>query len=196
MIIRSSKVERETKETKVKILLNLDGEGRSKIDTSYPFLDHMLSLFSYHGFFDLEILAKGDIDIDYHHLVEDIGICLGEAVKKALGSKEGIRRYGNCFVPMDEVLAQVVIDISGRALFVFNVLSQVKKQSSDFELFKEFFKGFSSHSGVTLHINLYYGDNFHHLMEAIFKAFALSLDEATDLDERRKGVPSIKKKID
>jgi len=196
MITRSSKVERETKETKVKILLNLDGEGRSKIDTSYPFLDHMLSLFSYHGFFNLEILAEGDIDVDYHHLVEDVGICLGEAVKKALGNKEGIRRYGNCFVPMDEVLAQVVIDIGGRSLFVFNVLPEVKKQSSDFETFKEFFKGFSSHSGITLHINLCYGDNFHHLMEAIFKAFALSLDEATNLDERRKGVPSIKKKID
>jgi len=196
MITRSSDFERETKETKVKIHLNLDGKGSSRIDTSYPFLNHMLSLFSYHGFFDLEIMAKGDVEVDYHHLAEDIGICLGEALKKAIGDKKGIRRYGNCFVPMDEVLAQVVMDISGRPLFVFNVFPEAKKESADLAVFKEFFKGFSSHSGITLHINLYYGDNFHHLMEAVFKAFALSLDEATHLDKRRKEVPSTKKKID
>lgn len=196
MIRRSSKVERETKETKVKIRLDLDGEGYSEIDTSYPFLDHMLSLFSYHGFFNLEVLAKGDIEVDYHHLVEDIGICLGKALRKALGDKKGIRRYGDCFIPMDEALTQVVIDIGGRALFIFNVRPQAKKESPALDVFKEFFKGFSSHSGITLHINLYYGDNFHHLMEAVFKAFALSLDQATYLDERRKEIPSTKKRID
>ncbi len=196
MIRRSSIVERETKETKVKIRIDLDGEGYSEINTSYPFLDHMLSLFSYHGFFDLEVLAKGDIEVDYHHLVEDVGICLGKALRKALGNKKGIRRYGNCFIPMDETLTQVVIDISGRPLFIFNLFPKVKKESPELEVFKEFFRGFSSHSGITLHINLYYGDNFHHLMEAVFKSFALSLDEATSLDERRKEIPSTKKRID
>lgn len=213
MINRKSTVERKTKETEVKISLNLDGKGRSKINTSYPFLDHMLSLFCYHGFFDLEIRAKGDIEVDYHHLVEDIGICLGDAVKEALGEKKGIKRYGNCFLPMDEVLVQVVIDISGRPLLVFNPSPEIKKYSSkikkysssldrelfiskfNLDLFKEFFRGFSSHSGITLHINLYYGGNFHHLMEAVFKAFGISLDEATGLDQRQRGVPSTKGKL-
>lgn len=213
MINRKSTVERKTKETEVKISLNLDGKGRSKINTSYPFLDHMLSLFCYHGFFDLEIRAKGDTEVDYHHLVEDIGICLGDAVKEALGEKKGIKRYGNCFLPMDEVLVQVVIDISGRPLLVFNPSPEIKKYSSkikkysssldrelfiskfNLDLFKEFFRGFSSHSGITLHINLYYGGNFHHLMEAVFKAFGISLDEATGLDQRQRGVPSTKEKL-
>lgn len=215
MINRKSNVERKTKETEVKISLNLDGKGRSKINTSYPFLDHMLSLFCYHGFFDLEIRAKGDIEVDYHHLVEDVGICLGDAAKKALGEKKGIKRYGNCFIPMDEVLVQVVIDISGRPLLVFNsslssgaiygtssgLIHQkssgaiYRTNSSNLGLFKEFFRGFSSHSGITLHINLCYGDDFHHLMEAVFKAFALSLDEATQLNQRQKGVPSTKGRL-
>ncbi len=213
MINRKSTVERKTKETEVKISLNLDGKGRSKINTSYPFLDHMLSLFYYHGFFDLEIRAKGDTEVDYHHLVEDIGICLGDAVKEALGEKKGIKRYGNCFLPMDEVLVQVVIDISGRPLLVFNPSPEIKKYSSkikkysssldrelfiskfNLDLFKEFFRGFSSHSGITLHVNLYYGGNFHHLMEAVFKAFGISLDEATGLDQRQRGVPSTKGKL-
>ncbi len=213
MINRKSTVERKTKETEVKISLNLDGKGCSKINTSYPFLDHMLSLFCYHGFFDLEIRAKGDIEVDYHHLVEDIGICLGDAVKEALGEKKGIKRYGNCFLPMDEVLVQVVIDISGRPLLVFNPSPEIKKYSSkikkysssldrelfiskfNLDLFKEFFRGFSSHSGITLHINLYYGGNFHHLMEAVFKAFGISLDEATGLDQRQRRVPSTKGKL-
>jgi len=216
MINRKSTVERKTKETEVKISLNLDGKGRSKINTSYPFLDHMLSLFCYHGFFDLEIRAKGDIEVDYHHLVEDIGICLGDAVKEALGEKKGIKRYGNCFLPMDEVLVQVVIDISGRPLLVFNPSSSsglihrginatatsrnssgaiYRTNSSNLDLFKEFFRGFSSHSGITLHINLCYGDDFHHLMEAVFKAFGISLDEATGLDQRQRGVPSTKGKL-
>ncbi len=213
MINRKSTVERKTKETEVKISLNLDGKGRSKINTSYPFLDHMLSLFCYHGFFDLEIRAKGDTEVDYHHLVEDIGICLGDAVKEALGEKKGIKRYGNCFLPMDEVLVQVVIDISGRPFLVFNPSPEIKKYSSkikkysssldrelfiskfNLDLFKEFFRGFSSHSGITLHINLYYGGNFHHLMEAVFKAFGISLDEATGLDQRQRGVPSTKGRL-
>ena len=213
MINRKSNVERKTKETEVKISLNLDGKGYSKIRTSYPFLDHMLSLFCYHGFFDLEIRARGDIEVDYHHLVEDVGICLGDAVKKALGEKKGIKRYGNWFVPMDEVLAQVVIDISGRPLLVFNPSPEIKKYSSkikkysssldrelfiskfNLDFFKEFFRGCFSHSGITLHINLCYGSDFHHLAEAVFKAFGISLDEATRLDERQRGVPSTKGKL-
>ena len=196
MIDRKAKVERKTKETEVRILLGLDGKGESKINTSYPFLDHMLSLFCYHGFFDLEISAKGDTQIDYHHLVEDVGICLGEAVKNGLGEKKGIRRYGNCFVPMDEVLVQVALDISGRPLLVFNFPSQAESGASDLELAKEFFQGFSSHSGITLHINLCYGNGVHHLMEAIFKAFALSLDEATSREHRRREVPSTKETLE
>lgn len=186
---REAEIIRKTQETEVKLYLNLDGKGKSEINTNYPFLNHMLSLFCMHGFFDMKIVARGDIEIDYHHLVEDVGICLGEVVKKALGEKRGIKRYGYCFVPMDEVMVQAVIDISGRPLLIFNL-------SSQFELAKEFFRGFSSRAGVTLHINLYYGEGFHHIMEAMFKAFALSLDEATKIDERRKEIPSTKGRIE
>ena len=192
---RLARVERKTRETEVEIDLNLDGKGISRIDTSYPFLDHMLSLFAYHGFFDLEIVAKGDIKVDYHHLAEDVGICLGKAVRKALGEKKGIRRYGSFFVPMDEVLAQVAVDISGRPVVVFKFPSSEEQHGSELELMKEFFRGFASQAGVTLHVNLCYGSGAHHLMEAAFKAFALSLDEATGLDERREGIPSTKEKL-
>ncbi|MFQ5835468.1 MAG: imidazoleglycerol-phosphate dehydratase HisB [bacterium] len=191
MTDRKARIKRKTKETEVRIFLNLDGKGESKINTTYPFLDHMLSLFCYHGFFDLQIYAKGDTQVGYHHLVEDVGICLGKAVKNGLGEKKGIRRYGNCFVPMDDVLVQVALDVSGRPLLVFNFPTD-----SDLELAKEFFHGFSSHSGITLHINLCYGHGVHHLMEAIFKAFALSLDEATSREHRRRGVPSTKETLE
>lgn len=192
---RLVRVERKTRETEVKINLNLDGEGTSRIDTSYPFLDHMLSLLAYHGFFDLGIVAKGDTKVDYHHLAEDVGICLGKAVRRALGEKKGIRRYSSFFAPMDEVLAQVVIDISGRPVVVFKFPSSEEQHGSELELMKEFFRAFASHARVTLHINLCYGSGAHHLMEAAFKAFALSLDEATRLDERRKGIPSTKEEL-
>jgi len=193
---RKAKIERKTNETEVKVYLNLDGKGETNIKTTYPFLDHMLSLFSSHGLFNLEVLAKGDIEVDYHHLVEDVGICLGKAVKNALKDKKGIRRYGSFFVPMDEVLVQVVLDISGRPLLVFNFSSDTHNRGEEFELIKEFFKGFVSHSAVTLHINLCYGTGFHHIAEAIFKAFALSLREAVSLDVRREGVPSTKGTLD
>ncbi len=192
---RWARVERKTRETEVKVNLNLDGEGTSRIDTSYPFLDHMLSLFAYHGFFDLTVAAEGDTKVDYHHLAEDVGICLGKAVRRALEEKKGIRRYGSFFVPMDEVLAQVAIDISGRPVVVFKFPSSEEQHGSELELMKEFFRGFASHARVTLHVNLCYGSGAHHLMEAAFKAFALSLDEATRLDERRKGIPSTKEKL-
>ncbi len=188
---RKAEVERRTGETYVKVSLNLDGEGKAQVKTTYPFLDHMLSLFSYHGLFDLEVLARGDTQVDYHHLVEDVGICLGKAVRNALGEKRGIKRYGNFFVPMDEVLVQVTMDISGRPLLVFNLPSQMEEER-EFELTREFFRSFSSYSGITLHINLHYGRGYHHVIEAIFKAFGLSLEQATRLNERRKGVPSTK----
>jgi len=188
-------VERRTKETRVSIYLNLDGNGQARISTGYPLLDHMLSLFSWHGLFDLEISAKGDIEVDYHHLVEDVGICLGKAVKDALKNKEGIKRYGDFFVPMDEVLVQVVLDISGRPLLVFNLPPKANREG-EFELIREFFRGFASHSAVTLHINLCYGTGFHHITEAVFKAFALSLRGATSLDIRREGIPSTKGMLD
>jgi len=188
---RKANVERRTRETYVKVSLNLDGKGQSQIRTTYPFLNHMLSLFSYHGLFDLEILAKGDTQVDYHHLTEDVGICLGKAVKDALEDKRGIRRYGGFFVPMDEVLVQVVIDISGRPLLVFNLPTE-RRGEDEFELAKEFFRGFSLHSGITLHVNLCYGKGYHHIIEAIFKAFGLSLKQATRLDKRREEVPSTK----
>ena len=191
---REAKVERKTKETKVEVSINLDGRGYFKIDTSYPFLNHMLELFSWHGFFDLEILARGDTQIDYHHLVEDVGISLGKAFGKALKEKQGIKRYGNSFVPMDDVLAQCVVDISGRPLFILHSSKELKGEI--FETFNGFFRGFSYHSGITVHINLCWGQGYHHILEAIFKAFALSLDEACMVEDRRKTVPSIKGNID
>jgi len=191
---REARVERKTKETEVDISINLDGEGHFKIDTGYPFLNHMLELFSWHGFFDLEILARGDTQVDYHHLVEDVGMSLGKAFKKALKEKQGIKRYGNSFVPMDDVLVQCVVDISGRPFFVLH--SSEKLEGEIFEIFKGFFRGFSCHSGITLHINLYRGQGYHHILEAISKAFALSLDEACTVESRRRTIPSIKGSID
>lgn len=191
---KEGKIKRKTKETKVEVFVNLDGRGHFKIDTGYPFLNHMLELFSWHGFFDLEILARGDIQVDYHHLVEDVGISLGKAFGKALKKKQGIRRYGNSFVPMDGVLVQCVVDISGRPLFVLHTSKELKEEI--FEVFKGFFRGFSYHSGITLHINFCYGQGYHHVLEAIFKAFALSLDEACTPEKRRKAVPSVKGSID
>ena len=193
--LRLARVKRKTTETEVKIDLNLDGKGTCRIDTSYPFLNHMLSLLAHHGFFDLEIVAREDVKVDYHHLTEDVGICLGKAVRRALGEKKGIKRYGSFFLPMDEALAQVAVDISGRPVLVFKSPSLVEERGSEVELMKEFFRGFASHARVTLHINLCYGSGAHHLMEATFKAFALSLDEATRLDERREGIPSTKERL-
>lgn len=190
---RSATIERITKETKIKLSLTLDGSGTSKICTSVPFLDHMLNLFARHGLFDLEVEACGDIDIDFHHTVEDIGIVLGEAVKKALGDKKGIRRYGQASVPMDETLASVAVDISGRPYLVYHVnLPKVKIGEFDVELAREFFQAFVNHCGLNLHINVMYGENVHHIIEACFKAFARAMDMATRLDPRVEGVMSTK----
>jgi len=193
---RTAVVERVTKETRIRLSLGLDGSGESKVCTSVPFLDHMLDLFARHGLFDLQVEAQGDIDIDFHHTVEDIGIVLGEALKRALGGKEGIRRYGQATVPMDETLASAAIDLSGRPYLCFNVpLPKVKIGDFDVELVREFFQAFVNTGGLNLHINLAYGENVHHMVEACYKAFARALDEATRLDDRITGVLSTKGKL-
>ena len=190
---RTKKITRKTTETDVYIEIDLDGNGRRNISTSIPFLDHMLDLFAKHGFIDLNVQASGDTDIDYHHLVEDIGICLGEAVKGALGDKKGVSRYGNACVPMDETLCHVCIDISGRSYLVFRADFKNKK-IRDFDPFilEEFFKSFADHGGITLHINVIYGKNPHHIAEAIFKAFARALKSAVRMDAQIEGVLSTK----
>ncbi len=191
--MREAEVKRETKETQVRVEINLDGEGKSEINSGIPFFDHMLTLFSRHGFFDLGISATGDIEVDFHHTVEDVGICLGEALKKALGDKSGIKRYGWAILPMDESLALVSIDISGRPQFVYRVdLPKEKVGGFDTELIPVFFQAFAVHSGITLHINLLYGENLHHSAEAIFKAFGKALSMAVSKEEREKSIPSTK----
>ncbi|MDD2321451.1 MAG: imidazoleglycerol-phosphate dehydratase HisB, partial [Geobacteraceae bacterium] len=182
---RTAVVERVTKETRIRLSLGLDGTGDGKICTSVPFLDHMLDLFARHGLFDLQVEAQGDIDIDFHHTVEDIGIVLGEALKRALGDKMGIRRYGQATVPMDETLATAAIDLSGRPYLCFNVpLPKVKIGEFDVELVREFFQAFANTACLNLHLNLVYGENTHHIVEAWFKAFYRSLNEATGLDAK------------
>ncbi len=194
--MRTAKVQRKTNETDIDIRINLDGKGKYDIKTSIPFLDHMLNLFSFHGMMDLNIKAKGDIEIDYHHLMEDLGITLGEAIKKALGDKKGIKRYGRATVPMDESLATVVIDISGRPYLVYNV-KPPKGTLKDLEisLFEDFFRAFTSHSMTTLHVNLEYGRDLHHIIEAVFKAFGRALREAVTIDKGAKVLPSTKGKL-
>jgi len=190
---RKASIERVTNETRIRLELSIDGAGKAKICTSVPFLDHMLNLFARHGFFDLEVEASGDIDIDFHHTVEDIGIVLGEAFKQALGDKKGIRRYGQATVPMDETLASVAIDISGRPYLVYHVtLPKVKIGEFDVELAREFFQAFVNHCGLNLHINVMYGENVHHIIEACFKAVARAMDVATQIDPRVEGVMSTK----
>jgi len=190
---RSAKIERKTKETNISIELNLDGSGTENISTPAPFFDHMLSAMTRHGFFDLRVAAKGDIEIDAHHTVEDVGICLGEAFKKALGDKSGIRRFGRGTMPMHEALASIIIDFSGRPFLVFNAeIPKAQIGNFETELVAEFFVAFCNHSGANIHVNLAYGDNLHHIIEAIFKAFGRALDEATSIDPRIHGVLSTK----
>lgn len=193
---RSSKIERETTETNISLSLNIEGEGKYDIKTPVPFLTHMLELMTRHGLFDLTIEASGDTEIDYHHTVEDIGICLGQALKEALAEKKGIRRYGNAVVPMDEALAEITIDISGRPCLSFNAeIAKDKVGHFDVELAEEFFQAFVVNSGITLHIDLRRGSNVHHCLEAIFKAFGRAMDIATSIDSRVQGVPSTKGRL-
>lgn len=190
---RSAEVERRTKETEIQITLNLDGKGVSSIDTSIPFLDHMFELMAAHGFMDLTVRAKGDTEVDYHHTVEDLGICLGQAISEALGEKKAIKRYGQAIVPMDEALAQVVIDISNRPYLSYKVTLKTSLTGQfDVRILSEFFRALANHAGLTMHIELVSGDDPHHSAEAIFKAFARALDDASQTEERLEGVPSTK----
>ena len=193
---RRGLIDRTTTETAVKVDWVLDGVGNGKIQTTIPFLDHMLTLLAKHGFFDLTVQAKGDTDIDDHHTIEDIGIVMGEALKQALGSKERIRRFGFASVPLDETLAQVTVDLSGRPYLVYRVeLPSKRIKSFDLGLFEDFFQALVTHSAMNLHVNVMYGRNSHHIMEAIFKALAKALDQATGIDDRISGVLSTKGKL-
>lgn len=185
-------ISRKTKETDIKIQLSLRGVGKSNISTGIPFFDHMLTLFAKHGFFDLDVTAKGDVEVDFHHTVEDVGIALGMAFKKALGDVKGIKRYGFFSLPMDEALAEAFVDICGRPNLVYNVeLRKGKVGEFDTELAEAFLKGFVDNSFLTLHINLRYGKNMHHCIEALFKAFARALSQAVEAEPRHT-VPSTK----
>jgi imidazoleglycerol-phosphate dehydratase len=194
--VRHAAVERTTTETSVRVELLLDGTGKGQIQTTLPFLDHMLTLLAKHGLFDLTVEAKGDTDIDDHHTVEDVGIVLGDAFKQALGGKERVRRFGWALVPLDESLAQIAVDFSGRPFLVYRVdLAQRRIKSFDLGLFEDFFQAFVTHGGLNLHVNLQYGRNPHHIMEAIFKGLAKALDQATAVDERVSGVLSTKGRL-
>ena len=191
---RIGKVARKTKETDIQVSLRLDGKGQASVDTSIPFLDHMLVLFAAHGFMDLELSAKGDTEVDYHHTIEDLGICLGMALDKALGDRSGIRRFGEATVPMDEALARVVLDMSNRPFLSYHVPAErCFAGSFDIGLLNEFFRALANKSGMNLHVDLIRGDDPHHISEAIFKAFARALDMACTLEDRLQGtVPSTK----
>ncbi|WP_226655436.1 imidazoleglycerol-phosphate dehydratase HisB [Pseudalkalibacillus hwajinpoensis] len=190
---RKSSISRETSETSINLSFGVDGSGKTDLQTGVPFLTHMLDLFTKHGKFDLAIAANGDIEVDDHHTTEDIGICIGEALKQALGTKEGIKRYGNAFVPMDDALAQVVVDLSNRPHLEYRVeLPSTRVGTFDTELVHEFLWKLAIEARMNLHVIVHYGHNTHHIIEAIFKALGRALDEATLIDPRVKGVPSTK----
>lgn len=190
---RFSEVERLTKETKISASFDINGTGKNEISTGIPFFDHMLTLFSVHGFFDLVLKANGDIDVDYHHTVEDVGLVLGECLSNALGDRKGIRRYGYAVTPMDEALSAVSIDLSNRPFLVYNLPGIFLKQTEVYSnLFKEFFRAFANKAGMNLHVNVSYGENDHHVIESVFKAFARALDQATLMDDRIQNVHSSK----
>ena len=190
---RCATVTRKTRETDIEITINLDGKGESNISTGVGFFDHMLTGFAKHGFFDLDVKVKGDLDVDCHHTVEDTGIVLGEAIKKALGDKKSIKRYGSFLLPMDETLVMCAIDLSGRPYLVYDAKFNVDKVGDfDTEMAKEFFYAISYSAGMNLHIKEMYGENAHHIIEAMFKGFAKALDEATLIDERVEGILSTK----
>ncbi|MEW9079794.1 imidazoleglycerol-phosphate dehydratase HisB [Terrisporobacter glycolicus] len=180
--MRRGFVERNTLETKVKVKINLDGSGKADIDTGIGFLDHMLTLFTFHSNFDLIVKCSGDLQVDDHHTIEDLGICLGQSFKDAIGEKVGIRRYSTVYIPMDESLAYASLDISNRPYLVFNVNFQSEKIGNmSTQMFKEFFRAFVNESRITLHINLLYGENDHHKIEAVFKSFARALKEGSEV---------------
>ncbi|MEV2305972.1 imidazoleglycerol-phosphate dehydratase HisB [Paenibacillus larvae] len=190
---RASSLTRTTNETDISLSFSIEGMGKADLQTDVPFFNHMLDLFTKHGQFDLEVKARGDVDIDDHHTVEDIGICLGQAFREALGDKKGIKRYANIFIPMDEALAQVAVDISNRPHLEFRAeFPAAQVGSFTTELVHEFLWKFALEARITLHVILHYGRNTHHMVEAIFKALGRVLDEATQIDPRVKGIPSTK----
>jgi len=190
---RSAKTERKTKETEIVAELNLDGGGNAEVETGIPFFNHMLEIFTRHSLFDVKLRAKGDIEVDYHHTVEDVGLTLGQAIKEALGDKQGISRFGEATVPLDEALANVVVDLSGRPYLAYNVKIRTGRVGDfDTDLPHEFFQALANQLGMNLHINVSAGDNPHHIIEACFKATARALGQATRMDPRIKGVLSTK----
>ncbi len=194
---RKAEVERNTLETRIRVAINLDGSGESRLDTGLPFLEHMLDQVARHGMIDMDIAAKGDLHIDGHHTTEDIGIALGQAMASAVGDKRGIRRYGHAYIPLDEALTRVVVDFSGRPGLEFNVeFPRAQIGGFDTELFYEFFQGFVNHAGVTLHADTLKGRNAHHIAETLFKAFGRALRMALEPDQRMSGIlPSTKGKL-
>lgn len=191
--MRSAEITRNTLETQVRVALNLDGAGQAQIATGIGFFDHMLEQVARHGLIDLEIAAKGDLHIDAHHTVEDIGITLGQALAKALGDKQQLTRYGYAYAPLDEALSRVVVDLSGRPGLVFNVpFTRARIGEFDVDLIREFFQGFANHAALTLHIDCLRGENSHHQAETVFKAFARALRMAASRDSRQAGIPSTK----
>lgn len=194
---RIGKIDRTTKETNISLEINLDGSGRAQIDTGIGFFDHMLDSFARHGFYDLIVSCKGDLFVDSHHTIEDVGIVLGQGIKQALGEKKGIKRYGQFILPMDDALVLCAIDLSGRPYLKFDALFTVDRVGyMDTELVKEFFYALSYQAGMNLHIKLLHGENNHHIIEAIFKAFAKALDEAISFDSRIMDVLSTKGSIE
>ena len=191
--MRSAEIQRNTLETQISVRLDLDGSGKSKLATGVGFFDHMLDQIARHGLIDLDIAAKGDLHIDAHHTVEDVGIALGQALAKALGDKKGLRRYGHAYVPLDEALARVVVDLSGRPGLVFEVpFTRAAIGEFDVDLVREFFQGLVNHAAITVHIDCLRGDNSHHQAETVFKAFGRALRAAVEADPRVSGVPSTK----
>jgi len=190
---RTATITRKTAETDIRMKLNIDGSGVANIETGIGFFDHMMTLFTRHSLMDIDLKAKGDLEVDYHHTVEDVGIVLGQAIAKAIGDKKGIRRYGHAYVPMDEALSRVVIDLSGRTYLEYRV-SAARKKCGDFplQLMEEFMRALANEAGMNLHIEHFYGRDAHHLAESIFKALARALGDACRIDPRVKGVPSTK----
>jgi len=193
MSARRAQIERNTSETRIRLDLTIEGRGQSTIATKIPFFDHMLTLFARHSLCDLKLEADGDIEVDFHHTVEDTGIALGQAFARALGEKRGIRRYGWCYLPMDETLARVVIDFSGRPYLAYRAPEGVASIGAfSFTLLEEFLRAFTTHAAVNLHVELLYGRDAHHLCEAVFKGLAKAVDQACQVDPRVEGIPSTK----
>jgi imidazoleglycerol-phosphate dehydratase len=191
--MRSAEVQRNTLETKIRVKLDLDGSGKSKLATGVGFFDHMLDQIARHGMIDLEVEAQGDLHIDAHHTVEDVGIAIGQALAKAVGDKKGVRRYGHAYVPLDEALSRVVVDLSGRPGLVFEVpFVRGTVGEFDVDLVREFFQGLVNHAAITVHIDALRGDNAHHQAETVFKAFGRALRMAVEVDPRASGIPSTK----